>query len=257
MSKVVITGQDLTVEQIVAVCRECAPLELSEETKKSVLESRQIVDDLIAEEKVVYGITTGFGKFSDVVISQDQCKDLQKNLIITHAVGAGNPFTKDIARGIMLLRINNLAKGFSGIRLETLQTMVDMLNKGVTPIIPEKGSLGASGDLAPLSHMVLPMIGLGLAEYEGEVLPGAEAMARAGIPTIELSAKEGLALNNGTQAMTSAGTLALYDALNLLKVADITAALDFEAQNGVVDALDHRVHDVRPHSGQLATARNL
>ena len=257
MSKVVITGQDLTVEQIVAVCRECAPLELSEETKKSVLESRQIVDDLIAEEKVVYGITTGFGKFSDVVISQDQCKDLQKNLIITHAVGAGNPFTKDIARGIMLLRINNLAKGFSGIRLETLQTMVDMLNKGVTPIIPEKGSLGASGDLAPLSHMVLPMIGLGLAEYEGEVLPGAEAMAKAGIPTIELSAKEGLALNNGTQAMTSAGSLALYDALNLLKVADITAALDFEAQNGVVDALDHRVHDVRPHSGQLATARNL
>lgn len=257
MNKVVITGQDLTVEQIVAVCRECVELELSEETKKSVLESRKIVDDLIAEEKVVYGITTGFGKFSDVVISQDQCKDLQKNLIITHAVGAGDPFSKDIARGIMLLRINNLAKGFSGIRLETLQTMVDMLNKGVTAIIPEKGSLGASGDLAPLSHMVLPMIGLGLAEYKGEVLPGAEAMKRAGIPVIELSAKEGLALNNGTQAMTSAGTLALYDALTLLKTADIAAALDFEAQNGVVDALDHRVHDVRPHSGQLATARNL
>lgn len=257
MNKVIITGQDLTVEQIVAVCRECVELELSEETKKSVLESRKIVDDLIAEEKVVYGITTGFGKFSDVVISQDQCKDLQKNLIITHAVGAGDPFSKDIARGIMLLRINNLAKGFSGIRLETLQTMVDMLNKGVTAIIPEKGSLGASGDLAPLSHMVLPMIGLGLAEYKGEVLPGAEAMKRAGIPVIELSAKEGLALNNGTQAMTSAGTLALYDALTLLKTADIAAALDFEAQNGVVDALDHRVHDVRPHSGQLATARNL
>lgn len=257
MSKVVITGQDLTVEQIVAVCRENAVVELSEESVKSVLESRKIVDDLIAEEKVVYGITTGFGKFSDVVISQDQCKELQKNLIITHAVGAGNPFSKDIARGIILLRVNNLAKGFSGIRLETLQTMIDMLNKGVTPIIPEKGSLGASGDLAPLSHMVLPMIGLGLAEYEGEVLPGDEAMKRAGIPTIELSAKEGLALNNGTQAMTSTGTLALYDALNLLKTADIAAALNFEAQNGVVDALDPRVHEVRPHSGQLATARNL
>ena len=257
MSKVVITGQDLTVEQIVAVCRENAVVELSEESVKSVLESRKIVDDLIAEEKVVYGITTGFGKFSDVVISQDQCKELQKNLIITHAVGAGNPFSKDIARGIILLRVNNLAKGFSGIRLETLQTMIDMLNKGVTPIIPEKGSLGASGDLAPLSHMVLPMIGLGLAEYEGEVLPGDEAMKRAGIPTIELSAKEGLALNNGTQAMTSTGTLALHDALNLLKTADIAAALNFEAQNGVVDALDPRVHEVRPHSGQLATARNL
>ena len=257
MNKVVITGKDLSVEQIVAVCRENAQLELSEESKQRVLESRQIVDDLIAEEKVVYGITTGFGKFSDVVISPDQCKDLQTNLIITHAVGAGDPFSKDIARGIMLLRINNLSKGFSGIRLETLQTMIDMLNKGVTAIIPEKGSLGASGDLAPLSHMVLPMLGLGKAEYQGEVLPGAEAMKRAGIPTIELSAKEGLALNNGTQAMTSAGALALYDALKLLKVADIAAALSFEAQYGVVDALDHRVHDVRPHAGQLTTAKNL
>ena len=257
MNKVVITGQDLTVEQIVAVCRENAPLELSEESRKSVLESRQIVDDLIDEGQVVYGITTGFGKFSDVVISHDQCKELQRNLIITHAVGAGDPFTRDVARGIMLLRINNLSKGFSGIRLETLQTMIDMLNKGVTPIIPQKGSLGASGDLAPLSHMVLPMIGLGAAEYQGEVLPGAEAMKKAGIPVIELSAKEGLALNNGTQAMTSAGSLALYDALTLLKVADISAALNFEAQYGVVDALDHRVHDVRPHAGQLATARNL
>lgn len=257
MSKVIITGQDLTVEQIVAVCREYVEVELSEESKKSILESRKIVDDLIAEEQVVYGITTGFGKFSDVVISQDQCKELQKNLIITHAVGAGDPFATDIARGIMLLRINNLAKGYSGIRLETLETMIEMLNKRVTPIIPEKGSLGASGDLAPLSHMVLPMIGLGLAEYQGEVLPGAEAMDRAAIPVIELSAKEGLALNNGTQAMTSVGALALYDAMNLIKVADIAAALDFEAQNGVVDALDPRLHEVRPHAGQLATARNL
>ncbi|MEG1781059.1 MAG: histidine ammonia-lyase [Clostridium sp.] len=257
MNKVVITGKDLTIEQIVAVCRENAPLELSEASKKDVLASRKIVDDLIAEEQVVYGITTGFGKFSDVVITKDQCKELQKNLIITHAVGAGDPFSKDVARGIMLLRINNLSKGFSGICLETLQTMIDMLNKGVTPVIPQKGSLGASGDLAPLSHMVLPMIGLGVAEYQGEVLPGAEAMKRAGIPTIVLSAKEGLALNNGTQAMTSAGSLALNDALTLLKVADIAAALEFEAQYGVVDALDHRVHDVRPHAGQLQTAKNL
>ncbi|MEG1902648.1 MAG: histidine ammonia-lyase [Clostridium sp.] len=257
MNKVVITGKDLTIEQIVAVCRENAPLELSEASKKDVLASRKIVDDLIAEEQVVYGITTGFGKFSDVVITKDQCKELQKNLIITHAVGAGDPFSKDVARGIMLLRINNLSKGFSGICLETLQTMIDMLNKGVTPVIPQKGSLGASGDLAPLSHMALPMIGLGVAEYQGEVLPGAEAMKRAGIPTIELSAKEGLALNNGTQAMTSAGSLALNDALTLLKVADIAAALEFEAQYGVVDALDHRVHDVRPHAGQLQTAKNL
>ena len=257
MNKVLITGEDLTLDEIVSVCRGNAQVEISQEAREKVQASRQVVDDLIAEEKVVYGITTGFGKFSDVVISQDQCKELQKNLIITHAVGAGDPFSRDIARGIMLLRINNLSKGFSGIRIETLQTMAYMLNKGVTPIIPEKGSLGASGDLAPLSHMVLPMIGLGLAEYQGEVLPGKEAMDRAGIPVIELSAKEGLALNNGTQAMTSAGSLALYDALDLIKTADIAAALSFEAQNGVVDALDPRVHKVRPHSGQMATARNL
>ena len=257
MNKVLITGEDLTLDEIVSVCRGNAQVEISQEAREKVQASRQVVDDLIAEEKVVYGITTGFGKFSDVVISQDQCKELQKNLIITHAVGAGDPFSRDIARGIMLLRINNLSKGFSGIRMETLQTMAYMLNKGVTPIIPEKGSLGASGDLAPLSHMVLPMIGLGLAEYQGEVLPGKEAMDRAGIPVIELSAKEGLALNNGTQAMTSAGSLALYDALDLIKTADIAAALSFEAQNGVMDALDPRVHKVRPHSGQMATARNL
>lgn len=257
MEKVIITGSSLTVEEIIAVCRFGAEVELSEESRQNILASRQIVEELVEEEKVVYGITTGFGKFSDVVISKEECKLLQKNLIITHAVGAGEPFGRDAARGIMLLRINNLSKGFSGIRLETIETMVQMINCGVTPYIPQKGSLGASGDLAPLSHMVLPMLGLGMAWYEDELLPGAEAMKKAGIPVIELSAKEGLALNNGTQAMTSAGAFALYDAITLLKTADIAAALSFEAQNGVVDALDPRVHQVRPHQGQLATARNL
>ena len=257
MEKVVITGSTLTVEEIIAVCRYGAKVVLAEESRQNILSSRQIVDELVEEEKVVYGITTGFGKFSDVVISKEECKLLQKNLIITHAVGAGEPFDCDVARGIMLLRINNLSKGFSGIRLETIETMIEMLNKGVTPYIPQKGSLGASGDLAPLSHMVLPMLGLGMAWFEGDLLPGAEAMKLADIPVIELSAKEGLALNNGTQAMTSAGTMALYDAITLLKTADIAAALSFEAQNGVVDALDPRVHEVRPHAGQLATARNL
>ena len=136
MQKVVITGHDLTVEEIIAVCRGGAEVVLSEGSRKKILESRQVVEDLVAERKVVYGITTGFGKFSDVVISQDECKLLQKNLIITHAVGAGNPFAKDITRGILLLRINNLSNGFSGIRLETIETMIAMLNKGVTPFIP-------------------------------------------------------------------------------------------------------------------------
>ncbi|WP_085833071.1 histidine ammonia-lyase [Clostridium merdae] len=257
MKTVILTGQDLTLEEFALVCREDVPVALSEQAKQNIIESRKVVDQILDENRVVYGVTTGFGKFSDVVISNDECKLLQKNLIITHAVGAGNPFPRAAARGMLLLRINNMAKGFSGIRMEVVDVLVDMLNKGVTPQIPEKGSLGASGDLAPLSHMVLPMIGLGKAEYKGEILDGAEAMNRAGINVIELSAKEGLALINGTQAMTSTGALTVYDALELLKVADVAAALSFEAHNGVIDALDERIHVIRPHKGQLDTARIL
>ncbi|MBR2895366.1 MAG: histidine ammonia-lyase [Oscillospiraceae bacterium] len=257
METVQITGHTLTLEELAAVCRDNAKVVLSEEAKANILASRQVVDQLVEDDAVVYGITTGFGRFSNVTISQEECKLLQKNLIITHAVGAGDPFPRDVARGIMLLRINNISKGFSGTRLCVVETLIEMLNRGVTPVIPEKGSLGASGDLAPLSHMVLPMLGLGKAEYEGEVLDGAEAMKRAGIPTIELVAKEGLALINGTQAMTSVGALAVYDAIALVKVADIAAALSFEANRGVIDALDHRLHDVRPHDGQRNTAANL
>lgn len=257
MENILITDHTLTLEELAAVCRENAPVALSPEAKQRILESRQVVDMLVDEAAVVYGITTGFGKFSDVTITQDECKQLQRNLIVTHAVGAGDPFPRDVARGIMLLRVNNLAKGFSGTRLELVETLVAMLNRGVTPVIPQKGSLGASGDLAPLSHMVLPMLGLGQAEYEGEVLPGDVAMARAGIPTVELVAKEGLALINGTQAMTSVGALAVYDAIRLMKTADIAAAMSFEANRGVEDALDPRVHAVRPHDGQMKTAANL
>lgn len=257
MKEIIITGDHLKLDELVAVCRENAKVTLSNEARHKVLASRAVVDSLVEKEAVVYGITTGFGKFSDVTISNDECKLLQRNLIITHAVGAGEPFSEDVARGMMLLRINNLAKGFSGVRLSTVETLIAMLNKGVTPIIPQKGSLGASGDLAPLSHMVLPMLGLGEATFEGVRYSGAEAMERAGIPTVELVAKEGLALINGTQAMTSAGALALWDGTECMKLADIAAALSFEANRGVIDALDPRVHGVRPHSGQCNTAENL
>lgn len=257
MEEILITGKTLTLEEVAAVCREDAKVTLSQEARENIIQSRKVVDDLVDEGATVYGITTGFGKFSDVTITHDECKQLQRNLIVTHAVGAGEPFTRDVARGIMLLRVNNLAKGFSGVRPCLVDTLVAMLNKGVTPVIPQKGSLGASGDLAPLSHMVLPMLGLGKAEFNGVVMPGAEAMEKAGIPTIELVAKEGLALINGTQAMTSVGALAAYDAIQLMKVADVAAALSFEANRGVLDALDPRVHQVRPHDGQGKTARNL
>ena len=179
MKEIIITGDHLKLEELVAVCREGAKVALSNEARHKVLASREVVDSLVERHAVVYGITTGFGKFSDVTISNDECKLLQRNLIITHAVGAGEPFSEDVARGIMLLRVNNLAKGFSGVRLSTVDTLIAMLNKGVTPVIPQKGSLGASGDLAPLSHMVLPMLGLGEAFYEGKRYSGAEAMERA------------------------------------------------------------------------------
>ncbi len=257
MDTIIITGQDLTLEHIVAVCRENAKVALSEEAKERILASRAVVDQLVEDEAVVYGITTGFGKFSDIPISHDECKLLQKNLIVTHAVGAGEPFSREVVRGMMLLRVNNLAKGFSGTRLLIVQTLIDMLNKGVTPVVPQKGSLGASGDLAPLSHMVLPMIGLGQAEFGGYTLSGSEAMKRAGIKTVELVAKEGLALINGTQAMSAVGALAIYDALSLMKIADVATALSFEANRGVEDALDPRVHELRPHDGQRSTAENL
>lgn len=257
MEKVVITGNSLTLEEIVEVCRNYCTVELSKSAAEKINEARKIVDDFVENEDVVYGITTGFGKFSDVSITKEESKILQKNLIVTHAVGAGKPFDTEIVRGIILLRINNLAKGYSGARLETILTMIEMLNKKVHPIVPQKGSLGSSGDLAPLSHMVLPMIGLGVAEYMGEVMDGKKAMEKAGIPVIELTSKEGLALINGTQVMTAVGALTVYDALRLAKVADIAAALSFEAHNGIVDALDHKVHDVRPHKGQMDSARIL
>jgi len=255
MEKVIITGNTLTLEEVVEVCRNYCEVELSASAVDKIIVSRKIVDEFVENGDVVYGITTGFGKFCDVTISKEESKLLQRNLIITHAVGAGKPFDTEIVRGIILLRINNLAKGYSGAKLETIQTMIDMLNKRVHPIVPQKGSLGSSGDLAPLSHMVLPMIGLGIAEYGGETMTGAEAMEKAGIPVIELTSKEGLALINGTQVMTSVGALTVYDALNLVKIADIAAALSFEAHNGIVTALDHRVHEVRPHKGQMDTAR--
>ena len=258
MKKVVtITGETLSLWDLHTVCYHDTPVVLDEQARQRILASRKTVDDLVDQGKVVYGITTGFGKFSDVRITNDECKTLQRNLIITHAVGAGEPFSRAVSRGIMLLRVNNLAKGFSGARLEVVETLIAMLNRGVTPVIPQKGSLGASGDLAPLSHMVLPMIGLGEAEFQGLQLPGAEAMARAGIPVIELVAKEGLALINGTQAMTSAGGLTMFDALDMMEAANIAAALTYEAHRGVVDALAERVHTVRPHWGQLETAKML
>ncbi len=255
--EVILNGRDLTIEQVVAVAREGAKVVLSEEAKKAVKKAREYVDRKLSEKAIIYGLTTGFGKFSDIFISEDETKPLQKNLIKSHSCGMGEPLPTETVRAAMLLRCNALGRGNSGIRLEALQTLIDMLNAGVHPQIPEKGSLGASGDLAPLSHMVLVMIGEGHAEYKGEILTGKQAMEKAGIPTIELAAKEGLALINGTPIMTAIGCLAVYDARNLAKTADIVGAMTCEAQLGIKKAFDHKIHDLRGHKGQKDVAANL
>ncbi|NMB28116.1 MAG: histidine ammonia-lyase [Tissierellia bacterium] len=257
MNKVLIDGNSLTLDQFIDVARFNAKVGLTLQAIDKVNKSRDLVDKFVNENKVVYGITTGFGKFSDVVITNGETKQLQKNLIISHACGVGNILDEEIVRGIMLLRANALSKGYSGARLLTINTLIEMLNKGVHPIIPEKGSLGASGDLAPLAHMVLVMIGEGEAIYNGERMNGKKAMDRANIPTIELTSKEGLALINGTQVMTSIGALTVYDSINLSKTADIAAALTVEALNGITDAYDEKVHKVRQQIGQINSSKNL
>ncbi|WDV47289.1 histidine ammonia-lyase [Clostridiaceae bacterium M8S5] len=257
MNTVFIDGNSLSIKDVVNVARNFYKVELTEESKIRIKRARKLVDDLVDKEKIVYGITTGFGKFSDTYISKEETMELQENLIKSHACGVGNPLEEDVVRAIMLLRVNALAKGHSGIRLSTLQSLIDMINKDVHPIIPEKGSLGASGDLAPLAHMVLVLLGKGEAIYKGEKVSGLKALEMANIEPVRLTSKEGLALINGTQVMTAIGTLAVYDAINLYKTADIVAGLTIEALNGITDAFDSRVHQLRRHQGQINTASNM
>ena len=254
---IIINGTSLTVEQVAAVARTGEQVAISDEAKAAVNKARAYVEKKLDEKAVVYGLTTGFGKFSDKYIPLEDTAALQRNLIISHSCGMGNPLPTEVVRAAMLLRCNALCRGNSGIRLSTIETLLSMLNKGVHPIVPEKGSLGASGDLAPLSHMVLVMLGEGRAEYKGEIMSGREAMAAAGIPTVELAAKEGLALINGTQIMTAVGCLAVYDAVQLTKTADIACAMTAEALFGIKKAYDPKVHAVRGHKGQINSAKNL
>ncbi len=257
MKEIILTGNDLSLEDLVLVARSGAKVSLSDEARENILHSRKIIEDIVESEKVVYGVNTGFGEFSKVSICKEDCSQLQENLIRSHACGYGPNFSNDIVRAVMLTRANALSKGYSGIRLETVMTLIDMLNKKVHPLIPEKGSLGASGDLAPLSHMVLPMLGLGEAEYNGELMSGKKAMQKAGVKVIGLEAKEGLALINGTQVLTSTGALAVYDAEQLIKLSDIIAALTMQALRGITDAFDERIHKIRNQRGQIITAKNM
>lgn len=254
MSDCVITGSNLTIEDVVAVARFHKRVVISEESKKKIKASKEIVNKIVTSGVPTYGISTGFGEFSKVTISKEQNAALQKNLILSHSCGVGDPFPEDVVRGIILLRINCLASGFSGVTPEVVERLVDLLNCDITPHVPRKGSLGSSGDLANLAHISLVIIGEGKAYYKGELISGAEALKRAALKPVELSGKDALALTNGTQVMTSLGALAIYDAENLLDAANMAASLSFEAFRGITAALDPRIHHVRPHQGQADVA---
>ena len=255
---VVLTGHDLTLEQFVAVARLKAKVSISDEAMQAMTKCREMVERFTEEGKVIYGITTGFGGLSNKVVSPEEAAQLSTNLILSHAVGIGEPYSEEQVRGMMLLRANALCAGISGARPIIATMLVEMLNKGVIPVVPQKGSLGASGDLAPLSHMGLVLLGKGTATYRGRKWSGAEAMALAEIPVLDtLISKEGLAVTNGTCAMTSVGALNLYDAMEAVDLADIVAAVTFTALDGQLPAFDERVHMARPHPGQILAARNM
>lgn len=250
-------GESLCVEDVVRVARAQASVSLSEASMARVETSRAYVETLIAEDRVVYGITTGFGYFKERKIGPEAVEQLQHNLIVSHSAGVGEPLSAETVRVMLLLRANALAKGYSGVRPQTLRLLVEMLNRGVHPRIPSQGSVGASGDLSPLSHLALVMIGEGEAEVDGRVLPGAEALAAVGLSPIKLGAKEGLALINGTQAMTALGALTLSRSQALAKLADVACGMTLEATLGSPRAYLPHFHALRPHPGQQASARNM
>lgn len=260
MIEIVIDGESLTFEQVIAVAYGI-PGEprvlLSEKAKANVNRAARAVEVLLERGEIAYGITTGFGAFKDKIISPDEAALLQRNIVVSHAVGVGKPFDIPTVRAIMLIRANTLARGFSGISLETLELILEFLNRGVHPLIPEKGSLGASGDLAPLAHFACVLIGEGKAEFGGEVMRGHEVLRAAGLAPVTLAAKEGLALTNGTTVMTAVGLLETWKAKRLADLADISGCLSLEALHGTVSAFDERIHALRPHPRQVECAKNL
>jgi histidine ammonia-lyase len=257
MRSVVLNGQNLRIDDVVSVAREKAFVSISEESKREVEKSSSLVDSWVSERKLVYGITTGVGPFLTNVISNSAMQSFQRNLILSHAAGAGAPLGSDAVRASMLARANALSKGFSGILLVTLETLIEMLNKGVHPCVPEYGAVGASGDLTPLAHIALVLIGEGKAEFEGKIMNGGDAMLEAGIKPLKLIRKEGLSLINGTSISTGIAALNVSDAENLLRMADITSALCLEALKGWIESFDEKIHNVKPHPGQIKSAENV
>ena len=250
-------GQRLSLAQVFAVARRKERVALAAAARVRVEQSRRVVENIVAESRTVYGVNTGFGKLSDVHIEPTQLRELQLNLVRSHSCGLGPPLSESEARALLLLRANVLAQGYSGCRPALVETLIAMLEGDVTPVIPEKGSVGASGDLAPLAHLALTIIGEGEAFYHGERMASADALQRAGIEPLELEAKEGIALLNGTQAMAAVGALALHRAERIARLADVAGAMTLEALRGTPAAFDERIHAARPHRGQMEVAAHL
>jgi histidine ammonia-lyase len=249
--------EGMTLENLIAIARNGAQVQLTTDAEKQIQKSRHLIESWVQDERRIYGITTGFGALSDVAISKADTRQLQKNILMSHAAGVGKPFDEETVRAILALRIKDLARGHSGIGLSTVQQLVALLNWGVCPLIPEKGSVGASGDLAPLAHLSLVLIGQGEAFFKGQRLSGSQALSKCGMKALQLEAGEGLALVNGTQVMTAVGGLAVYDAGLLAKLTDIAAAMSLEVLMGSRTEFDPKIHQVRPHPGQAAAADNM
>ncbi|WP_339195597.1 histidine ammonia-lyase [Solibacillus sp. FSL R5-0449] len=252
-----LNGQNLSIEQLGSILYSGEKIEIAEDAKVRVVKSRDAVERIVQQDKTVYGINTGFGKFSDVKIAEHEVSKLQVNLIRSHACGFGEPFSEHVAKAMMVLRLNALLKGLSGIRLEVLERLLWMVNENVIPVIPQQGSLGASGDLAPLSHLVLAVIGEGEVFVNGGKQPSHEIFEHRGLPKIELQAKEGLALINGTQAMTAQGAVNYLEAEKLAYASEWIASMTMESLYGIIDAFHPAVHEARGMQEQMAVAERM
>ncbi|NOZ77754.1 MAG: histidine ammonia-lyase [Acidobacteria bacterium] len=254
--QVVVDGRSLSLEDVVAVANG-AVVSLDPEARERIAASRRVVDHILDSGQVVYGVNTGFGKLAEVRISPDELGHLQLNLVRSHSCGVGEPFPERVVRAMLLLRANVLASGFAGCRPEIVEAVLALVNHRVHPVVPSQGSVGASGDLAPLAHLALVLVGEGEAHYEGQRLPGGEALRRAGLEPVVLHAKEGLALINGTQASAAVGSLAVLEARSLIEAADAVAALSIDALKGTDAAFEPAIHEARPHRGQGESAARI
>ncbi len=257
MTTVYLDGEGLTIEKVEQVARHGARVELSPQGIKNIERCRKTVEEMVKKDQPIYGVTTGIGEFARIRISPEDSAELQRRIIYSHAAGTGDPFKEDVVRGMMILRANVLAKGYSGVRKLIPQILIDMVNAEVHPVVFEKGSVGTSGDLSPLSQMAEVCLGEGEAFYKGDRIPGGDALKKAGLEPIDLTYKEGLGLINGSQTCTAGAALLLVDARRLLKNAVIASAMTIDALKGVPKAYDARLHEVRPYTGQNAVAHNL